>query len=97
MLRLLAELRLCLAVEIQGKEGTVVMAQQQRTLPGQARASRVWAIGSGMPSAALRSTRAAGRLLVGTGGIRTYPKQRYPEHELHQILAGRKDRFDGWV
>jgi hypothetical protein len=30
-----------------------------------------------------------------SGGYRSYPREGYPEHELHQIVAGRKDRFDG--
>lgn len=29
-------------------------------------------------------------------GPRSYRREGYPEIELHQIIAGRKDRFDGF-
>lgn len=50
-----------------------------------------------LPAAALlRAASLVGRSLVGSGGgPREYPRQGFPEHELHQILAGRQDRFDG--
>jgi hypothetical protein len=28
-------------------------------------------------------------------GPRSYPREGFPEHELHQIMTGRRDRFDG--
>ncbi len=39
-----------------------------------------------------------GRLLLSSqdNGIRGYRREGYPEIELYQILAGRKDKFDGF-
>ena len=44
-----------------------------------------------------RSASALGRLLAGSGGPgpRGYPREGFPEIELHEIMAGRRDRFDG--
>jgi len=37
-----------------------------------------------------------GRLLLGSSsGPRSYPRERFSDYELHQIVSGRKDRFDG--
>jgi len=57
----------------------------------------VWASSVQLPAALLsRVASAAGRALMGSGeGPRSYPREGYPEHELHQIVAARKDRFDG--
>jgi hypothetical protein len=39
---------------------------------------------------------ALGRLVAGSGGgYRSHPRERFSDYELHQIVAGRKDRFDG--
>jgi len=39
---------------------------------------------------------ALGKLIAGSGGgYRSYKREGFPEHELQQIVAGRKDRFDG--
>jgi hypothetical protein len=39
---------------------------------------------------------AVSRALVGSGGgPRQCPREGFPEIELHEILAGRRDRFDG--
>ncbi len=39
-----------------------------------------------------------GHLLLSSqdNGIRGYRREGYPEIELYQILAGRKDKFDGF-
>jgi hypothetical protein len=43
-----------------------------------------------------RSMSVLGKLVVGSGGgYRSYPRERFSDYELHQIVAGRKDRFDG--
>ncbi len=61
---------------------------------------RAWPNPVRFPAAVFsRTAFAIGRALVGSGpgtGIRGYGRREgYPEHELHQIVAGRKDRFDG--
>ena len=72
---------------------------QQRISAAGAR-PRAWPNPVRFPAAALsRSLSMIGRALVGSGpgtGIRGYGRREgFPEHELHQIVAGRKDRFDG--
>jgi len=43
-----------------------------------------------------KTVSALSKLIAGSGsGYRSYPREGFPEHELHQIVAGRKDRFDG--
>jgi len=56
-----------------------------------------WVTGVRLPASALKAPATAlVRLLFGAGGgYRTYRREGFPEHELHQILAGKKDRFDG--
>ena len=74
------------------------MAIMQRTAWGQAVRTRAWSVGVRFPSAVVaRSASALGRLLVGSGGPgpRGYPREGFPEIELHEIMAGRRDRFDG--
>ena len=73
------------------------MAIMQRTAWGQAVRTRAWGVGVRFPSALVaRSMSALGRLVVGPGGgYRSYPRERFSDYELHQIVAGRKDRFDG--
>lgn len=62
---------------------------------------KVWSNPVRFPAAALsRAASVLGRVLLGPGpgsGIRGYGERPdgFPEHELHQIVAGRKDRFDG--
>jgi hypothetical protein len=73
------------------------MAIMQRTALGQVVRRRAWNVGVRFPSAFLaRSVSTVGRLIVGSGGeYRNYPRERFSDYELHQIVAGRKDRFDG--
>jgi len=73
------------------------MAIMQRTAWGHAARTRAWSVGVHFPSSLVaRSMSALGRLLVGPGGgVRSYPRERFSDYELHQIVAGRKDRFDG--
>jgi hypothetical protein len=36
------------------------------------------------------------RLAVGSGGgYRNYPRERFSDYKMHQLVAGRKDRPDG--
>jgi len=43
-----------------------------------------------------KAVSALSKLIAGSGGgYRSYRREGFPEHELHQIVAGRKDRFDG--
>jgi hypothetical protein len=72
---------------------------QQRIGAAEAR-PRAWPNPVRFPAKALFGAASMiGRVLVGSGpatGIRGYgSREGYPEHELHQIVAGRKDRFDG--
>ena len=73
------------------------MAIMQRTAWGQVARRRAWSVGIRFPTALLaRSASTVGRLVIGSGsGFRNYPRERFSEYELHQIVAGRKDRFDG--
>jgi len=72
------------------------MAIAQRTA-GQAVGSRVRTVAVRAPGALVsKSLSALSKLIAGSGGgYRSYPREGFPEHELHQIVAGRKDRFDG--
>ena len=71
------------------------MAIAQRTA-GRAVRARVLTAAVRTPSALVAKTvSVAGKLVAGSGGYRIYPREGFPEHELHQIVAGRKDRFDG--
>jgi len=72
---------------------------QQRLSAAGAR-PRAWPNPVRFPAAALsRAASMLGWALVGSGpglGIRGYgSREGFPEHELHQIVAGRKNRFDG--
>ena len=73
---------------------------QQRLSAAGAR-PRAWPNPVRFPAAALsRAASVLGRVLLGPGpgsGVRGYGGRPdgFPEHELHQIVAGRKDRFDG--
>jgi hypothetical protein len=73
------------------------MAFAQRTLSGQTARRHAWRSGACVPGAMVaRAASAFVRLLAGSGsGYRNYPRERLPEIELHQVLAGRKDRFHG--
>ena len=73
------------------------MAIMQRTAWGQAVRTRVWSVGVRFPSALVaRSMSALVRIVAGSGGgYRSYPRERFSDYELHQVVAGRKDRFDG--
>ena len=73
------------------------MSIAQQTIGVAEARPRAWQNPVRFPAAALsRAASMVGRALVGSGGgPREYPRGRYPEHELHQIVAGRKDRFDG--
>jgi hypothetical protein len=73
------------------------MAIVQRTALGQVVRRRAWGVGVRFPE---RFGRADGlgrcQFFAGSGGgYRSYRREGYPEHELHQIVSGRKDRFDG--
>lgn len=72
------------------------MAIAHRTA-GQAVRSRVGAVAVRTPSALVAKTMSAlGKLFAGTGGgYRGYRREGFAEHEWHQIVAGKKDRFDG--
>jgi hypothetical protein len=40
--------------------------------------------------------RLAGRWMLGSSvGPRGYRREGFPEHEMHQVIAGRRDRFSG--
>jgi hypothetical protein len=73
------------------------MAFAQRTLSGQTARRHAWRSGGRVSGAMVaNAVSAVVRLAVGSGsGYRNYPRERLPEIELHQALAGRKDRFDG--
>ena len=73
------------------------MAIAQRAACGQTVRARAWGVGVRFPgSLVARSMSVLGRLVAGSGGgIRSYPRERFSDYELHQIVAGRKDRFDG--
>jgi len=72
------------------------MAIAQRTA-GQAAGARVRTVAVRAPRALVAKTVSAlSKLIAGSGGgYRSYRREGFPEHELHQIVAGRKDRFDG--
>ncbi|TMG02718.1 MAG: hypothetical protein E6I03_05515 [Chloroflexi bacterium] len=72
------------------------MAIAQRTA-GQAVRARVRTVTVRTPGALVAKTVSAlGKLIAGSGGgYRSYKREGFPEHELQQIVAGRKDRFDG--
>ena len=64
--------------------------------------SRAWPIPVRFPVAALsRAASVLGWALVGSGpdtGIRGYGRREgFPEIELHEIVAGRRQRFDGLI
>ena len=73
------------------------MAFAQRTVSGQTSRRNTWR--SGVSASAAVAARAAStlvRLAVGSGsGYRNYPRERFSDFELHQLVAGRKDRFSG--
>ena len=69
---------------------------QQTTIPRVARGhSPIPAIAAAL-RAAVRPLSRMGRWFVGPAkGPRGYRREGFPEIEFHQIMAGRKDRFDG--
>jgi len=73
------------------------MAVVQRTLSGQTTRRHAWRSGVFAPAAvAGRAVSALVRLAAGSGsGYRSYPRERFSDFELHQLVAGRKDRLDG--
>lgn len=72
------------------------MAIAQRTTGQEVRA-HVRTVAVRAPGALVAKTVSIlGKLVAGSGGgYRSYPKEGFPEHELQQIVAGRKNRFDG--
>jgi len=74
------------------------MVMAQKALPGRAARPRAWFASVSLSAAMVaRSASALGRWLVGSGGPgpRGYLREGFPEIELHEIMAGRRDRFDG--
>lgn len=73
------------------------MAMAQRSVMGQAARPRAWLAGVRVSARFLSApVSALGRVLAGPGGgPRGYPREGFPEIELHEIMAGRRDRFDG--
>jgi len=72
------------------------MAIVQQTAWGQAVRTRAWSAGVRLPSAIVAgSLSAVWQFVAGSGGgYRNYPRERFSDYELHQIVAGRKDRLD---
>ncbi len=72
------------------------MAIAQQTT-GQAVRARVGTVAVRAPGALVAKTVSAlSKLIAGSGGgYRSYRREGFPEHELQQIVAGKKDRFDG--
>lgn len=70
---------------------------QQTTIPRVARGrSPIPAIGASL-RAAVRPLSRVGGWFVGSGkGPRGYHREGFPEIEMHQVMSGRKDRFDGF-
>lgn len=66
-------------------------ALRTATAPGKGAAVSA---GQVMTATARRLSAAARLVLGGGGGPRGYRREGYPEHELYQLMAGRKDRFD---
>ena len=73
------------------------MAIVQRALTGRTARRNAWRSGVCAPAAvAARAVSALVRLAAGSGsGYRSYPRERFSDFELHQLVAGRKDRLDG--
>lgn len=73
------------------------MAIVQRALTGRTAQPRSWVAGVRFPARVVaRSILTVGRLLTGAGsGYRSYPRERFSDYELHQLVAGHKDRLDG--
>jgi len=73
------------------------MALAQRTGLRDIGRRRALRAGVRVPTALMAgSMLALGRLILGgEGGLRSYPHERFSDFELHQIVAGRKDRLDG--
>jgi fructose 1,6-bisphosphatase len=70
---------------------------QQTTLPRVARGrSPIPAIGAALRAAVRPFSRVGGWFVGSVKGPRGYHRQGFPEIELHQIMAGRKDRFDDY-
>ena len=72
------------------------MAFAQRTVSEQTARRNAWRSGGRAPAAvAARAVSALVRLAAGScSGYRNYPAERFSDFELHQLVAGRKDRFD---
>ena len=94
--RLLAQ-RYLDAIERLLSERGHAMAIAERALQGQSPRRSAWRAGTQVPAAIFAKTASnLGRLLLGSGGgPRSYPRERFSDYELHQIVAGRKDSFDG--
>jgi len=73
------------------------MAVVQRALTGRTARPRSWVAGVLVPARVVaRSISTVGRRLTGSGsGYRNYPRERFSDFELHQLVAGRKDRLGG--
>ena len=72
------------------------MAIAQGSLQGKSLRRSAWRAGICVPAAMFaRTASTVGRLVVGSGGYRDYPRERFSDYELHQVVSGRKDRLDG--
>ena len=73
------------------------MAMAHTTLRGEAVRPRAWTAGVRLPAKLVsRFASALWTLVAGKGGeFRGYPREGFPEIELHEIVAGRRERFDG--
>ncbi len=74
------------------------MAMAERSVVGRAALSRAWSAGVSFSTALVsHSASALRRFFAGSGGPgpRSYTREGFPEIELHEIMAGRRDRFDG--
>jgi hypothetical protein len=72
------------------------MVMAQGSLQGKTVRRSAWRAGISVPAAMFTKTAlTVGRLIVGSGGYRNYPRERFSDYELHQLVAGRKDRLDG--
>jgi hypothetical protein len=69
----------------------------QRSTIGQVARPQAWLAGVRFSARLVSGPLSAlGRIVAGPGGgPRQYPRDGFPEIELHEIVAGRRDRFDG--
>jgi hypothetical protein len=70
---------------------------QQTTIPRVVRGrSPIPGISAALRAAARPFSRVGGWFVGSDKGPRGYHREGFPEIELHQIMAGRKDRFDDY-